>query len=423
MALDTGVIADDLTGGLLVAGFLEAEGIECPVVTGAGDVAAAAAGGPALVVARRIRFASPTQAVAEFETAAGALVAAGARQVYYKYCATFDSTDDGNIGPCADALMRLGGVDRLGFCPAFPGVGITVYQGHMFLRDQLLNESPKRFDPLAPMPDPNLVRVLGRQTGRRVGLVARDILHQGDAVARAHIDALVADGIPYLIFDAIDDADVAACARLTADWPAMTGGDTLSHMAPARRIAERGPPRGCLPVVAGLAAVISGSCGAATLTQLERFEAYRPVRRIALIEAAADPAAAVAEALTWAESRLADGPVALAVSDHPAGVAQAQAALGRDGAGRLGEELCADLAVGLYGLGVRRFAVAGGETSGAVAAALGIGRLDVAVHGPLGGGLCHADAPAPMSLLFKAGKMGPPDIFLKTFATMEAADA
>ena len=139
MTLDTGVIADDLTGGLLVAGFLEAEGIECPVVTGAGDVAAAAAGGPALVVARRIRFASPTQAVAEFETAAEALVAAGARQVYYKYCATFDSTDDGNIGPCADALMRLGGVDRLGFCPAFPGVGITVYQGHMFLRDQLLN--------------------------------------------------------------------------------------------------------------------------------------------------------------------------------------------------------------------------------------------------------------------------------------------
>ena len=149
MAIDTGVVADDLTGGVLVAGFLEAEGIHCPVLLSS-EAVATVDDSPALLVARRLRLAPAATAVADFEAAAAALAAKGARQIYYKYCATFDSTDDGNIGPCADALMRLRGIDRLGFCPAFPGVGITVYQGHMFLRGELLSESPKRFDPVAP---------------------------------------------------------------------------------------------------------------------------------------------------------------------------------------------------------------------------------------------------------------------------------
>ena len=420
MAIDTGVVADDLTGGVLVAGFLEAEGIHCPVLLSS-EAVATVDDSPALLVARRLRLAPAATAVADFEAAAAALAAKGARQIYYKYCATFDSTDDGNIGPCADALMRLRGIDRLGFCPAFPGVGITVYQGHMFLRGELLSESPKRFDPVTPMPDSNLVRVLGRQTMRRVGLVPHRILRAGEAAAQAHIDAAVADGTPYLVFDAIDDADVAMCARLTAGWPAMTGGDTLSHMGPVLRITERAPAR-VLPNVTGLAAVISGSCGPATFEQLDRFAMHYPVRRIDLVEAADDPSAAVAEALDWAALRLSDGPIAVAISDHPEGVARTQAVLGREGAARLGEAICAELARGLFSLGVRRFVVAGGETSGAVAEALGIFRLDVAAPGSIGGGLCYAETPAPMSLLFKAGKMGAPDLFLRAFEAMGVTD-
>lgn len=419
MPIDTGVIADDLTGGLLVASFLEAEGIPCPLFT-TPEAVPEALDTPACVIARRIRLAPADRAVADFEAAAAALLRHGARQVYYKYCATFDSTPEGNIGPCADALMRITGGDRLGFCPAFPAVGITVYQGHMFLRGELLSESPKRHDPLTPMPDPNLVRFLGRQTGQRVGLVPHDVLAAGTAAAEAHIARLVADGMPYMIFDAIDDDDVAVCAEVTAGWPAMTGGDTLSYMAPRLRVTGRSRAAP-LPGVSGPGAVIAGSCGAATLEQLDRFTRQRPVRRVDLVQAAADPAAAVAEALDWAAQRMHDGPVALAVSDRPDGVARAQAALGRAAAARLGETICAKLATGLFDLGVRRFVVAGGETSGAVARALGIERLDAAPPGPLGGGLCHAARPAPMGLFFKAGKMGPPDLFLEALEMMEAA--
>ncbi|HUS55536.1 MAG TPA: four-carbon acid sugar kinase family protein [Thermohalobaculum sp.] len=421
MAIDTGVVADDLTGGVLVAGFLEAEGIRCPVVLSS-EAVAEAADSPALLVARRLRLAPAAAAVADFEAAAKALADQGARQIYYKYCATFDSTDDGNIGPCSDALMRLRGADRLGFCPAFPGVGITVYQGHMFLRGELLSESPKRLDPVTPMLDPNLVQVLGRQTERRVSLVSHQILRAGEAAAQAHIDALVADGTPYLVFDAIDDADVATCARLTTGWPAMTGADTLSHMGPVLRIKERAPAR-VLPNATGLAAAISGSCGPATLEQLDRFGVHHPVRRIDLVEAADDPGTAVDEALGWAAGRLSDGPIAVAISDHPEGVARTQAVLGREGAARLGETICGDLAKGLFSLGVRRFVIAGGETSGAVAEALGISRLDVAAPGAIGGGFCYAATPAPMSLMFKAGKMGASDLFLRAFEAMGATDA
>lgn len=421
MPIDTGVVADDLTGGLLVAAFLESEGIRCPLFT-TPEALPEVLSAPACVIARRIRLAPADEAVADLEAATSTLLRHGARQVYYKYCATFDSTPEGNIGPCADALMRMTGSDRLGFCPAFPAVGITVYQGHMFLRGELISGSPKRFDPLTPMPDPNLVRFLGRQTGQRVGLVPHDVLARGVPAAEAHVARLVAEGMPYMIFDAIDDGDVAVCAELTAGWPAMTGGDTLSYMAPRLRVTGRSRAAP-LPGVSGPGTVIAGSCGTATLEQLDRFARQRPMRRVNLLQAASDPAAAVAEALDWATGRMRDGPVALAVSDTPEGVARAQAALGRAAAARLGETICADLADGLFDLGVRRFVVAGGETSGAVASALRIERLDAAPPGRLGGGLCHAAAPAPMGLFFKAGKMGPPDLFLEALEMMEPTDA
>ncbi|GMG85078.1 four-carbon acid sugar kinase family protein [Paralimibaculum aggregatum] len=419
-AFDTGVIADDLTGGLLVAGFLEAAGIRCPLFT-APEPLFAPPGTPACVIARRIRLAPAEQAVTAFEVAARTLLSHRPRQLYYKYCATFDSTDAGNIGPCAEALLRMTGADRLGFCPAFPAVGITLYQGYMFLRGELLSESPKRHDPVTPMPDPHIPRVLGRQTGHCVGLVPHAVLAEGAAAVRAHVDRLAARGRRFLVFDALDDRDVAVCAEVTAGWPAMTGGDTLAHLAPAARGLGGGQPYRA-PPVAGPGAVIAGSCGPATLQQLARFAAHRPLRRLDLVAAAANPGAAVGAALDWAGRHIGAGPVALAISDAPEGVAATQAVLGRDEAARLGERLCAELAAGLFRLGLRRFVVAGGETSGAVAEALGIERLDAPPPGRLGGGLCHAAAPEPMGLFFKAGKMGPPDLFLEALATMETPD-
>lgn len=421
MALDFGVIADDLTGGLIVAGMLEREGVACPLVTSA-DLTRDAQESGAIVIARRFRLSPPDKAVAEVEAATRAFTALGARQVYYKYCATFDSTDDGNIGPCADALMRLRGADRLGFCPAFPAVDVTVYQGHMFYKGDLLSDSVKRFDPVTPMSDSNLVRVLQRQTRHRVGLVPRRVLNEGAAAVSDYVDDAVSQGTHCFIFDAVDDGDVRVCAEATAGWTAMTGGDTLAQLAPSVRAMPRRSTQRKLPNTAGYEAVLAGSCGPATLGQLDRFGTHHPVFEIDVVEAAADPDRAIDAAIDWARPRISQGPVAIATSASSDEVQRVHKALGREAAGRLGEMFFAALARRLFELGVRRFIVAGGETSGIVVEALGIRQVDVAPIGDFGGGLCHASRPEPMSLLLKAGKMGGPDVFLRAFQEMRSFD-
>jgi hypothetical protein len=93
--------------------------------------------------------------------------AQGAEQIYFKYCSTFDSTAQGNIGPVTEALMQALGTDFTIATPAFPDNGRTVFKGHLFVGDVLLNESGMQNHPLTPMTDPNLVRVLQAQTRRR----------------------------------------------------------------------------------------------------------------------------------------------------------------------------------------------------------------------------------------------------------------
>ncbi|MCY6381892.1 four-carbon acid sugar kinase family protein [Hoeflea prorocentri] len=410
-SLITGIIADDLTGGVLVASSLVEQGILCPIVTRPsaldflGDSLAC-------VVAGRFRLAPPEEAVQWFDETQRALTERAACHIIYKYCATFDSTDCGNIGPCADALMQSTGADRLGFCTAFPSRGVTVYQGHIFLGSELLCNSDKRFDPVTPMPDSDLVAVLGRQTRREVMLVPRSVLADGVEATRCFIDAAVDRGAAYFLFDAIDDADIAVCAEVTETWPAMTGGDSLLAALPARHIKDRKSVPIIPPLPPGATAVIAGSCAGATLRQLERFADSYPVRQVVLADAAEDFDSAVADAMAWAGQQLPKGPVALSVAQGPEDVKRIQARLGVTEAKMLGERVCRAMACGLQALGVSRFIVAGGETSGAVADAIRLDAMHVYPLRDIPGGLCLGDAESGLCCYFKAGKMGSETILL-----------
>ena len=81
-------------------------------------------------------------------------------QVYFKYCSTFDSTDEGNIGPVADALLDALDETMTLICPASPEHGRTIYNGHLFVVQDLLSESSMRHHPLTPMTDAKIARVL-----------------------------------------------------------------------------------------------------------------------------------------------------------------------------------------------------------------------------------------------------------------------
>ncbi|MGN7292546.1 3-oxo-tetronate kinase [Rhizobium sp. SAFR-030] len=416
-----GVVADDLTGGMETAAMLVAQGVNCAFVTDP-DAVASLGDVDAIVVAQKTRVVPAAMAVDKTERAVRALLARGTRQIFFKYCATFDSTDEGNIGPVADMLLAVTDAPYTAFCPSSPALKRTVYNGHLFLGSQLISESPKRHDPLTPMTDPDLVRVLQRQTKMPVGLLAHPAVSEGGASLEQAVAEQAAQGIRHFITDAIYDRDLDAIADLTCDWAVMTGNATIVQHYPAlwraKGLLQGEPHTRSLRPVSGKGVVLSGSCAERTLEQLGDFERSHPVLRINLtgIDSAE---AAVAAALQWALPKLEAGPVGLSTSAAPEAVAQAQASYGREGASALAEQIVGDLAVAFHQAGVRRFVVAGGETSGSVVERLGIRGLNVGPYGGPGIGTATTDEDDPVALCLKSGKLGPVDLFTRALASMQ----
>lgn len=420
MSLVFGAVADDLTGGLELAAMLVAAGVPCAFATAPPE----RLDEPAIVIGRRTRVADPALATADIRQIGQWLRDHGARQLFFKYCATFDSTPAGNIGNCADVLRELTGSKFTAFCPSFPEAGRRVFQGHLFADDRLISESPKRHDPLTPMTDPDLVRVLSAQTPTKVGLIPHQVVRAGLDAMAAHCDRLIAAGIGFALADAAVPDDLAALAALTVDWPLMTGNSSIAAYYPAlwRKQALVDPllhaPR--LAPVPGPGVVLAGSCADRTRRQLEIFGEQRPVLMIDLIASEADRL--VTEALDWAMPRLAEGPIAIATSAGPEAVAAAQSRLGQRQAALLAEEVLSRLAEAFRAAGVTRFLICGGETSGAVLDRLGITSLRVGAYRAPGISQALAEGPVPLAFCLKSGKLGPEDMLLPMLASMERGE-
>lgn len=471
MTLVLGAIADDFTGATDLANNLVRAGMRCVQTIGVPNDEVELGEVDAVVVALKSRATPAEQAVADSLAALDWLQSRGARQIFFKYCSTFDSTDAGNIGPVADALLeQLGATqtEQLGatqterlraaqqtaplgeiqtvMVPAFPANGRTVYQGHLFVGDRLLNESGMQHHPLNPMTDADLVRVLGRQTPHAVGLLARPVLAHGAEAARAHLATLAARRVRHVICDSLDENDLAVLAEAVADYPLVTGGSGLGQALP-EQYRRRGwlvdvSEPGRLAPAAGGALVLSGSCSRATLGQVDHFLAGDPhkhdspqhgsrvqgssdePRGIALdpLELAAG-GAHFERILAFARQGLADGgPVLVYASAEPERVKAAQAKLGATRAGELVEQALGRLARILVDEGVGRLVVAGGETSGAVVSALGIRQLRIG--GQIDPGVPWTQAPlanreAPLSLALKSGNFGGEDFFSRAFEVLD----
>ncbi len=410
-----GAIADDFTGAVELAAMLASGGARAALLT---DLSARPRDVDAVVIAVRSRVEPPKVALSQFTQALDALAAIGPRQLFFKYCATFDSTDQGNIGNCADLLAERAGAASLLFCPAFPEVGVTVYTGHLFVRGAIVSDSPKRLDPLTPMTDPDLRRVLGRQTSRGVGLLPWTMIQSGADAVRSHVQARAARGAPYLIADALTEADLETLAQATWDWPAMTGGSSVAAYYPQIWRAQgltTAEPHAPTAGRSGPGAVLAGSVADQTLEQIAVFEQTRSVLRLDLL-AEGDLAG---EALAWAGERIAEGPVCVTTATPHARTQEIQDRLGVLGAARKAEAILAEVAVGLAARGAERLVVAGGETSGAVVQALGFPQLKVAPYQGPGMGLCSVEAPRPISLCLKSGKLGGPNAFHEALTQME----
>lgn len=403
-----GCIADDHTGGSDVAAALRRAGMRTVLRFGVPDGQTVPDSVPdcdAVVVALKTRSIPAPDAVAQTLAAQRWLVALGVPRFYFKYCSTFDSTDAGNIGPVADALLGVldGRGGRTLICPASPEHGRTTYLGHLFVGDVLLSESPMRHHPLTPMTDSNLVRVLGRQTAHPVGLLPLTVVRRGPAFVQEHLAGL---DVRHVVADATEEADLLALARATGDWPLLTGGAGLAGAIARVAVPDAARAAETIPLPPGPGVILAGSCSAATLGQLDQALARFPGHRLDPA-ATPEPAELAAVALEWLESNLGDGPVVL-YSSAPA----EQRATG-PGIAEVLEETLGLLARRAVELGVRRIAVAGGETSGAVTTALGVEQVVVGDEADRGVPWCVTTTGDPVALLLKSGNFGRPDLLVR----------
>jgi uncharacterized protein YgbK (DUF1537 family) len=424
-----GCIADDFTGATDLANMLVRGGMRTVQTIGIPleDETIAA---DAIVVALKSRTIPAADAVAQSLAALDWLRAQGCRQFVFKYCSTFDSTDAGNIGPVTDALLDVLCADDKASaftiaCPAFPENGRTIFRGHLFVGDALLSESGMENHPLTPMRDANLVRVLQRQTQSQVGLVRYDAVAKGAAAVRESFDALRKQGARMAIADAVSDADLYVLGEACADLKLITGGSGIALGLPAnfRRAGLLQPQDDAaqLPAVEGLSAVLAGSASKATNAQVAAWRDTRPAFRIDPL-AAARGEAVVEQALAFAQTHLDKGePMLIYATATPDEVKAVQRELGVDKAGHLVEATLASIARGLYERGVRKFVVAGGETSGAVVQALDVHSLRIGAQIDPGVPATATTGSQPLALALKSGNFGATDFFEKALRHLNGA--
>ncbi len=422
-----GCIADDFTGATDLANNLVRCGMRTVQTIGIPADAGQLVEADAVVVALKSRTIPAAEAIAQSLDALKWLQAQGAQQIYFKYCSTFDSTPQGNIGPVTDALLDALHGPSQGFtiaCPAFPENQRTVFKGHLFVGDVLLSDSGMRQHPLTPMTDANLVRVMQAQLrSGQAGLVDHRTVSRGAAAVRDRIAALRTAGVTCGIADAVTDDDLRVLAAATQDLKLVVAGSGLAIGIPALHGLQPSAAAAQLPASQGLRAIVSGSCSAATNAQVADFTArggaafaLDPLR----LAAGQDLAA---EALDWARTRLSQGPVLVYATAAPDAVKAVQAQLGADKAGALVEAALARVAQGLVQAGVGQLLVAGGETSGACVQALGVTQLRIGPQIDPGVPWCHAQLPPSLGgqalhLALKSGNFGAVDFFTSAFAKL-----
>lgn len=426
MTILLGSIADDYTGASDLANTLTKNGLTTVQTVGIPDASLPLPDVDAVVVSLKIRSVAAPEAVAAAGTAERWLRGRGAIHVLYKICSTFDSTDEGNIGPVTEALAEAAGGGTVLVTPAFPETGRTVYLGHLFVNGQPLDESPLKNHPLNPMHDANLVRILARQSHGAISLIDLPVVAAGPDAVQTQLDALRTEGASAVIADAIFERDLETLGEVALRTPVSSGASGLG-LGLARALVRTGrvPPRvdaatDAIRPVGGHAAVIAGSCSSATLRQLAIAERTLPVLRLdpeRLLTAAPDE---IQSALSWAGERIRAGPVIIAASTTPEAVAELQSRYGREISGRAIEAATSAIAAELVARGVKRLIVAGGETSGAAVDRLGIPAFligpEIAPGVPVLRTIGNSEGDMLMAL--KSGNFGGDDFFATALAMM-----
>lgn len=414
-----GCIADDVTGATDIATNLVAGGLKVMQVFGVNGLSAlhTETDADAVVIALKSRSLPRQEAIRQSLDALHALQKRRARRIYFKYCSTFDSTIDGNIGPVSEALMSELEVGQTIYCPAFPDAERTVYNGHLFVGRQLLHESPLKDHPLTPMTDSDIVRFLNHQVSGSVGLLPHDVVSRGNGPIQSTLFELAKLGRQHVVVDACNNQQLRSIAAVASRMTFVTGGSGLAKFLPEgylssgllTRLSTTSP----MPQVSGRSAVIAGSCSSATNVQVNEIKNRVPTWEIDVTAAMKSRDAELKRLQEWVSELDRTQPLLISSTASPHRVTQLQATFGVEAVAHGIEEFLSLSAQMLASeFDVRRFVIAGGETSGAVTRALGVEAVRI------GPNICPGvpwtetvGRTQPIALALKSGNFGDSDFF------------
>ena len=345
---------------------------------------------------------------------------AGCRQFHNKTCSVFR----GNIGAEFDAMLDVLGLEFAVVVLGFPKNGRTTVNGIHYVHGKRLEDSEFRNDPIHPMLRSDLLGILQSQTKRKVALLTHEIVDQGAQALRDKIQRMRSQ-CQYLILDVTDQAALTTIAQAVHDEPVLCGSSALAEELP--------PVWGSAQVHAGLhdlplqggtgILVVAGSLMPQTAGQIESLQDKGTLCFVLdtsrLFDTVQREAEIVRLTIAISTQLSAGSDVIFHSPNDPNAVETARRAglassASNTEVSRLVSETLAEVTARvLEKTGQNRLVVAGGETSAAVCARLGVDGMRIWKEIQPGLPSCVSLNEPPRLLVLKSGSFGNPDFFVQ----------
>lgn len=401
-----GVIADDFTGASDAASFLVKSGARTIMFTAVPDHLDQAC--DAVVIALKTRSVAPEDAILQTSEAFAFLTAMHCEQIYVKYCSTFDSTRQGNIGVVLDFLMEKMNQPYTILCPSLPVNGRTVKDGILYVHGEKLSDSPMKHHPLNPMWDSYLPALMKEQSRYPCYTVSKEELKQGKLKQKIS-DLSTSQQRFYLVPDYGSDEDGRDIAEQFKHLPLLSGGSGLLEfiLDPVSCIGEDSNNH----QKQQRSLILCGSCSLATQQQIAHFKASGghcyAVDSKALLRGTQTVKGVFDYLQQQTECVLVYSD---AVDQELASLQQSSTFLLES---RLIEQLMAEVSVLAITHGYTNVVVAGGETSGAVTLRLGFDGFYIGESIDPGVPVLYPIKNKAVRFILKSGNFGSVDFFTK----------
>lgn len=365
----------------------------------------------------------------------------GAPLTHYKVCSTFDSSPDiGSIGKATEIGTRIFGTPVVPVMVGAPKLRRYVVFGNHFATagdvTYRLDRHPTMMKhPITPMNEADLRLHLRRQTSLPAGLIDLHQLAGSDESVWEELARLAATGTKIAILDTLDNTHVLKVGkllwRLGLEKPAFIVGSSGVEFALTAYWQSSGqvasPKSFPSPGAVDRIVAISGSAAPMTANQIQHAFTHNFVGVRLDGVALVDPQAADRErarAVQQALSILQSGKSALLYTamgpddPHILETTERMALLGipaREVGEVLGRQQGLILREIIHATGIKRCAVAGGDTSGNVLKQLGIYELKFLISLGAATPLCRAGSHEPefdgVEVALKGGQLGEIDFF------------